>query len=216
MRVMRRRPYNRAGALQAEDWVRAAYSAMTEGGIEAVAVEPLARKLGVTKGSFYWHFEDRKALLEATLERWERESTEAVISATRSISDPLERLVRLGEEPFGEVPRDDEMSGGEILRRRAFEMAVSDAADDPIVRPFLRRVTARRIGYLEECYLALGLSAEDARNRALLVYAAHAGTVRLFRDAPDLMPREESYAAYRRHLLFTLMPGNDAGDAERT
>jgi AcrR family transcriptional regulator len=213
---MRRRPYNRAGALQAEDWVRAAYSAMTEGGIEAVAVEPLARKLGVTKGSFYWHFEDRKALLEATLERWERESTEAVISATRSISDPLERLVRLGEEAFGEVPRDDEMSGGEILRRRAFEMAVSDAADDPIVRPFLRRVTARRIGYLEECYLALGLSAEHARNRALLVYAAHAGTVRLFRDAPDLMPREESYAAYRRHLLFTLMPGNDAGDAERT
>jgi len=189
---------------------------MTEGGIEAVAVEPLARKLGVTKGSFYWHFEDRKALLEATLERWERESTEAVISATRSISDPLERLVRLGEEAFGEVPRDDEMSGGEILRRRAFEMAVSDAADDPIVRPFLRRVTARRIGYLEECYLALGLWAEDARNRALLVYAAHAGTVRLFRDAPDLMPRGESYAAYRRHLLFTLMPGNDAGDAERT
>jgi len=180
---------------------------MTEGGMEAVAVEPLARKLGVTKGSFYWHFEDRKALLEATLERWERESTEAVIAAIRQVADPRERLVRLGEEAFGEVPGDDdEVSGGEIFRRRAFYLAVSDAADDPIVRPVLRRVTERRIGYVEECYLALGLSAEDARNRALLIYAAYAGTMRLFRDAPDLVPRGEGYAAYRRHLLFTLIP----------
>lgn len=202
--------------MKAEDWIEAAYRAMAEGGIEAVAVEPLARKLGVTKGSFYWHFEDRKALLEATLGRWEREFTEARIAAARQVADPQERLVRLGEEAFGDVPRDDEVSGGEILRRRAFELAVSDAADDPIVRPFLRRVTERRIGYLEECYLALGLSADDARNQALLVYAAYAGTVRLFRDAPDLVPRGEGYAAYRRHLLFTLMPGNDAGDAERS
>ena len=202
--------------MKAEDWIEAAYRAMAKGGTEAVAVEPLARKLGVTKGSFYWHFADRKALLEATLERWERESTEAVIAATRQVADPRERLVRLGEEAFGEVPRDDEVSGGEILRRRAFEMAVSDAADDAVVRPFLRRVTERRIGYLEECYLALGLSADDARNQALLVYAAYAGTVRLYRDAPDLLPRGEGYAAYRRHLLCTLMPRNDVGDAEKT
>src|SRR5215203_785743 len=141
---MRRRPYNRAGALQAEDWVRAAYSAMTEGGIEAVAVEPLARKLGVTKGSFYWHFEDRKALLEATLGRWEKEFTEARIAAARQGADPRVRLIRLGEEVFGEIPTDDDASVGEILRRRTFELAVSDAADDPIVRPFLRRVTGRR------------------------------------------------------------------------
>ena len=46
-----------------DDWVEAARSAMVEGGIDAVAVEPLARRLGVTKGSFYWHFKDRRALL---------------------------------------------------------------------------------------------------------------------------------------------------------
>jgi AcrR family transcriptional regulator len=213
--MTRRRSYNRAGTLTAEDWIEAAYRAMAEGGVEAVAVEPLARKLGVTKGSLYWHFEDRKALLEALLERWERESTEARIAAARQVADPRERLVRLGEEVFGEAPRDEDASGGETFRRRAFELAVSDAADDPIVRPFLRRVTERRIGYLEDCYLALGLSVEDARNQALLVYAAHAGTVRLFRDAPDQVPRGEGYAAYRRHLLLTLMPEDNAGDAER-
>ena len=121
---------------------------MAEEGIGSVAVEPLARRLGITRGSFYWHFKDRRALLEATLERWERESTEAVISATRQVADPLERFVRLAEEAFGEAPRDDDSSGGDIFRRRAFELAVSDAADDPVARPFLRRVTERRIGYV--------------------------------------------------------------------
>src|ERR671911_1826652 len=90
--MTRRRSYNRAGTLTAEDWIEAAYRAMAEGGVEAVAVEPLARKLGVTKGSLYWHFEDRKALLEALLERWERESTEARIAAARQVADPRERV----------------------------------------------------------------------------------------------------------------------------
>lgn len=214
--MTKRRSYNRAGALKAEDWVEAARSAMAEGGIDAVAVEPLARRLGVTKGSFYWHFKDRKALIEAMLERWEQESTEARITASRRISDPRERLIRLGEEVFGDVPRDGDASARTIFLRRAFEIAISDAADDAVVGPVLRRVTEHRIGYLNECYRALGLSPEEARHRALLVYAAHAGTVRLFRDAPDLVPRGEDYAAYRRHFLSTLMPEDQAGDAQRT
>ena len=189
---------------------------MAEGGIDAVAVEPLARRLGVTKGSFYWHFKDRKALIEAMLERWEQESTEARITASRRISDPRERLIRLGEEVFGDVPRDGDASARTIFLRRAFEIAISNAADDAVVGPVLRRVTEQRIVYLNECYRALGLSSEEARHRALLVYAAHAGTVRLFRDAPDLMPRGEDYTAYRRHFLSTFMPEDQAGDAQRT
>jgi AcrR family transcriptional regulator len=105
-----------SGSLTAQDWIEAAYSAMAEEGIGSVAVEPLARRLGITRGSFYWHFENRRALLEAILERWERESTEAVISATRRVADPLERFVRLAEEALGEAPRDDDASGGDIFR----------------------------------------------------------------------------------------------------
>ena len=122
---------------------------------------------GVTKGSFYWHFKDRRALLEATLERWEEESTEARISASRRISDPRERLIRLGEEVFGDAPLDGDESG-KVLLERGVELAISDAADDAIVRPFLRRVTEHRIGYLEECFRELGLPTEEARYRALL------------------------------------------------
>lgn len=212
--MTKRRSYNRAGALKAEDWVEAARAAMAEGGIEAVAVEPLARRLGVTKGSFYWHFKDRRALLEATLERWEKESTEARISASRRISDPKERLIRLGEEVLGDAPLDGGASGQGISPRYAFELAVSDAAEDPVVRPVLSGVTEHRIGYLEECYRELGFSPAEVRHRALLVYAAYAGTLRLFRDAPELVPRGEGYVSYRRHLLSTLVPEARADDAE--
>ena len=191
--------------------MEAAYRAMAEGGIGAVAVEPLARRLGVSRGSFYWHFEDRRSLVEAVLGRWEEEATEATISMTGRIADPRERLVRLAEEALGEAPR-DEASGEGIFRRRAFELAVSDAAEDPVVRPFLERITERRIGYVEECYRALGFPAEKARHRALLVYAAYVGTVRLFRDLPDRIPRGEDYLAYRKHLVDTLVLGDEIGD----
>jgi AcrR family transcriptional regulator len=190
--------------------VEAARAAMAEGGIDAVAVEPLARRLGVTKGSFYWHFKDRRALLEATLEGWERESTDAVIAASRRVEDTRERLIRLGEEAFGEIPRDGDDSG-KVLLKHGVELAISDAADDDVVRPFLRRVTEHRIGYLEECFRALGVPTEEARYRAILVYAAHAGTFKLLRDAPDLMPRGKDYEAYRRHLLSTFLPEDEAG-----
>ena len=61
----------RQGRLTADDWAQAALDLISEQGVAAVAVEPLARRLGVTKGSFYWHFPSRDALLQAALERWE-------------------------------------------------------------------------------------------------------------------------------------------------
>ena len=79
------------------------------------------------------------------------------------------------------------------------------------MRPFLRRVTEHRIGYLEECFRELGLSKEEAWYRALLIYVAHTGTFRLLRHAPDLMPRGRDYEAYRRDLLSTFVPGNETG-----
>ena len=213
--MSRQRTANGSSSLTGYDWVRAAARAISEGGIEAVAVEPLAKRLGVTKGSFYWHFKDRRVLIEAALERWEEESTNAAISATRSVADPRERLVRLAEEAFDDEPRSQDATKEEAFRGGAFELAVSDAADNPIVRPFLERVTGRRIEYLDECYRALGFPPEEARHRALLVYAAHAGTVRLFRDMPDRAPQGEAYLAYRRHLVDTLVPGEDTGPKSR-
>jgi AcrR family transcriptional regulator len=204
--MSKRRATNRRSSLTAEDWVRAAAEAIEEGGVGAVAVEPLARKLGVTKGSFYWHFENRDALLKAALERWEKEATEAVIAAVNQISDPRERLRQLLAEATTEEPLDGHASGTEIYFSDALELAISDAADDPLVRPVLRRVSERRIDYLEECYRALGLPPEEARHRALLVYAAYVGTLRLAREAPGRLPQSGDYLAYRQHFIAALVP----------
>src|SRR4029079_12486845 len=78
--------------LSAEDWAMAALDVIAEQGLAAVAVEPLARRLGVTKGSFYWHFPSREALLVAALERWERTEQETVFGQLEAVSDPRARL----------------------------------------------------------------------------------------------------------------------------
>jgi AcrR family transcriptional regulator len=190
--------------------VRAAAEAIAEGGVGEVAVEPLAARLGVTKGSFYWHFKNRRALLEATVERWEAEETEAVISATSRIADPRERLVQV----FDAATSNELLDGGDgghapasgVTSSRAFELGIADAVDDPVVGPVLRRVSERRVDYLEECYRALGLGPEAARHRSLLAYAAYVGFLRVTREAPSRTPRGDAYLAYRRHLLATLVP----------
>jgi len=61
----------RIGSLHPADWIRAAQTRLSDQGIESVRVEVLARDLGVSKGSFYWHFRDRGELLEQILTRWE-------------------------------------------------------------------------------------------------------------------------------------------------
>jgi len=203
----------RAGSLTAEDWVRAALRALAKGGVGAVAVEPLAQQLGVTKGSFYWHFPTRDALLSAALEHWEKESTEAVIVAVDTIADPRDRLMRLGAGGGGRAP-DDGTAGHEIPPGHGLDLAIADAADDPLVRPVLQRVTARRIAYLDQCYRTLGFPADEARHRALLVYAAYIGMLHLAREAPDLMPHGDDYRAYRRHEMATLVPEGAMGDVE--
>src|SRR5260221_12707598 len=66
--------------LTRDDWITAALAAIADGGLAAVGVEPLAARLGATKGSFYWHFKNRDALLEAAIRRWEKETTTDVVA----------------------------------------------------------------------------------------------------------------------------------------
>src|SRR4029453_6923285 len=65
-------------------WIDAGLRALAAGGPDAVRIEPLAQTLGVTKGGFYWHFDDRRALLEEMLDTWERASVDDVIERVES------------------------------------------------------------------------------------------------------------------------------------
>lgn len=66
----------KSSPLQPDDWIRAAFARLSPEGIESVRIELLARDLGVSKGSFYWHFQDREELLAKMLDRWESDETE--------------------------------------------------------------------------------------------------------------------------------------------
>lgn len=78
-----------SSSLGREAWIAAGLAALSSGGVEAVRVEVLARALHVTKGSFYWHFADRRELLDAIVAHWETTTTGA---DDRRL--PLRRLVQ--------------------------------------------------------------------------------------------------------------------------
>jgi AcrR family transcriptional regulator len=181
--------------LSAADWEAAALSALSESGLAGVAVEPLARRLGVTKGSFYWHFQDREALLRAALGRWEADYTERVIEALAGVADPRERLVRL-------------IADVTMATRGPFRIhaALGAATGDPLIRAALARVSRRRLGYLEDCYSALGLSRRAAKRRALLAYAAYVGLIHIRLEAPGELPADDDLARYVAHVIATLVP----------
>lgn len=148
-----------------EAWVEAAMRALGRGGVEAVKVEPLAAHLGVTKGSFYWHFKDRLALLEAVFTAWERQATANVIAFVDAKHDsPHERLKTL----MALTTTRDSHAGVEQAIR-------AWGAVDRALRARLARVDATREGYVRDLLIAAGLSRARATARARLIYLALIG-----------------------------------------
>jgi AcrR family transcriptional regulator len=155
MRMPKEKPRRGPG-----DWVRAGFEALTEGGLEQVRVEPLAVRLGVTKGSFYWHFARREDLIEAMLEAWEESGTNAIIAEIDAGGGtPEERLWALWRRTHGDERLETEMAIRDLARR------------DAEVRARVRRVDDRRVAYLRALFLELGLDAPSAEARSLLLYS---------------------------------------------
>jgi AcrR family transcriptional regulator len=179
--------------LTADDWAAAALDALSDGGLAAIAVEPLAARLGATKGSFYWHFANRDALVAAALARWEQLSTDAVIAESDVIADPAERLRRL----LGRVI-------AAATRSRA-EMSLLAHADHPLVGPMLARVAERRIGYVAKVFGELGFPPEVARSRALLAYSAFLGHSQLAHATPEILPAGDDALRYLDQVMAALL-----------
>jgi AcrR family transcriptional regulator len=176
------------------DWETAALSAIERGGAAAVSVERLARELGATKGSFYWHFADREALLRAALGRWEEQYTASVIARLDTLSTPRERLTTLLR-----VASTSESSW-------RIHVALGASMAEPLVAEALARVSRRRLAYLEGCFRGLGCTRADARRRALLAYAAYLGSLRLRVEAPAELPDGRAREAYFTAMIAALLP----------
>ncbi|MFG2824633.1 TetR/AcrR family transcriptional regulator [Kitasatospora sp. NPDC048365] len=164
------------GRVSREDWTMAALGALARGGVAAVAVDVLARELAVSRGSFYWHFANREALLVAALETWEQKATTDVIDTLRGVPDPQVRARALFAEALGS----EEIAG--------LEPALATQTSHPAVAAVVARVTATRLDYLTEVFTDLGLDPASARHRALAAYATYLGWLELRRVAPDTAP----------------------------
>jgi AcrR family transcriptional regulator len=143
----------------AEDWLRAAAKRLATRGPAAVAVEALARDLGVTKGSFYWHFRDRPALLAALIAQWEVRATAPLIERLRSLSGgPRGRLQALLATVAAE--------GGGSLDPAMRGWALTD--DE--ARAALERVDETRLAFITGEFTGLGFAPTEARTRSRLFY----------------------------------------------
>lgn len=161
-----------------DSWLSAAFTALAEGGADQVRVEVLAKRLKVTKGSFYWHFRDRMALMEAMLESWKAGRIEAIKAQTRldgrSPADRLHDVLSL----YG---------GTANPRGMAIELAVRDwARRDPRAADIVAEVDRERLRCVSDLFAGLGLSDDEAFARAYLFYSFIFGEGLLARSAaPD-------------------------------
>lgn len=183
--------------LSRDSWIIAGAELLAEGGLGAIAVEPLAERLGATKGSFYWHFANREELVAAVLSAWTDAHTEAIIQRVDAVADPRERLGELFTDVF-EAGRD-----GRI------ELRLLAGLDDPAAADAIDAVTRRRVEYVTRCFRDLGLPAKAARQHAVLAYSAYLGLLQAqHATGASLLPARER-KAYLRFLEAQLFPRTD-------
>jgi AcrR family transcriptional regulator len=180
--------------LTRDHWIQAALTAIAEGGLAAVAVEPLATRLGATKGSFYWHFANREALLQAALAQWEEQTTTVVAEEiSNAPDDPPARLRMLVVRVVALAEQD------------AVGPALIANAKHPAVHPVLTRVTRARIGLTVDLLRDMGFDPHQAKLRAMLAYSAYLGHAQLAHSTPDLQfQTKELRSEYLEHILRTL------------
>ncbi|HEY3866891.1 MAG TPA: TetR/AcrR family transcriptional regulator [Actinocrinis sp.] len=183
------------------DWIATALDALARDGLRAVAVEPLAERLGATKGSFYWHFRDRNALLEAAVAHWERTATDDRLKQFDAISDPRARHYALladltGLDDFDHTAAPAESAAGsgsaaptdDPRRSTQIFMVLLWNADHPVIGPVVNRVLAKRMAYSLRCRQEAGEDPQQAHQAMLSAYSVILGLNLLRRAAPGLLP----------------------------
>jgi len=148
--------------LSAKDWLDQGLKALASRGFTALKAEPLAKAMGVSRGSFYWHFADIGAFHAAILARWHEVAAEQIIANVEAASNNENPLALLLRRVFGE--------------RLTLERAVRTwASVDPAARAAVQAIDRRRLSYVEGLLAQSGLSAEIARARAQILYWAFLG-----------------------------------------
>lgn len=145
-------------------WIEAAWELLGEGSVDRVRVEPLAKRLGVTKGSFYWHFKDRQELVDALLDRWfSIWEDDADPSRSSADADPADRIWDLFERVIRRVSR------GQTVSLRLW------SHHDPAVAKRIEARDNERLTFLVDQFLEIGFDREEAVVRGQLYQALMSG-----------------------------------------
>jgi AcrR family transcriptional regulator len=172
-----------ADQLSAKDWLDQGLKALAESGFTALKAEPLAKTMGVSRGSFYWHFADVEAFHRAILRHWRDVAAERIIADVEAAADEGDPLQLLLRRVFGE--------------RLALESAVrSWAAVDRAAKSAVQAIDRRRLSYVESLLRASGLPADVARARAQILYWAFLG----FALSDKSLPRAQQQSVLEEML----------------
>jgi AcrR family transcriptional regulator len=148
--------------LSAKDWLDQGLRTLAHSGFTALKAEPLAKAMGVSRGSFYWHFADIGAFHAAILKHWREVAAEQIIANLEAASDNDNPLLLLLRQAFG--------------AKLVLEKAVRTwATVDPAARAAVQAIDRRRLDYVESLLRASGFSPGIARARAQILYWAFVG-----------------------------------------
>ncbi len=176
------------------DWIEAGLELVGWVGVSGIKITDLARRLGVTKGSFYWHFKDRDDYLESIVQAWEEDSR-ALFARVDAEPDPHKRLgvmLDLVTERVGHRK-------GRLPDHAMFTWAHHD-------RKIARRVALveqERLDVLTRLGRDLGFSRGEAESRMLIMYLAAASWLERENRCPELLPRYDIFARQMNDLLLT-------------
>ena len=148
--------------LSAQDWLDRGLKTLAARGFTALKAEPLAKAMGVSRGSFYWHFADIRAFHAAILKHWREVAAEQIIAnleTTAGKENPLHLLLRQA------------FSGKLALERAVRNWATFDAG----ARSAAQAIDRRRLDYLEGLLRNAGFAHEIAAARAQILYWAFVG-----------------------------------------
>jgi AcrR family transcriptional regulator len=168
-----------------ESWIEAATEVLVDQGIDHVRVDVLAQQLGVTRGSFYWHFRDREDLLRRVLQAWRDRATVLLTKRLETAGiDPQAQLLNVISLPF---------RGRAAVRAARIELAIRAwARRDDMARAAVDEADASRLAHHERVFAALGFEAEEARLRAFILYSYEVAESLLGRQGNAAQKQERS------------------------
>lgn len=175
-----------------DDWARGALELIGEDGLAALSIPKLAKRLGVTKGSFYWHFDSLEALLDAALTRWEQVYTDNRLDRFEADKNETGMGIWSGEAEVDHVAQ-------------SLYLEISNAAGTrEQFAKVVSSVVEKRIGYIKGTLLKQGLAPQLAERRAVIIYSGYVGLLHLAKVAPDAVGSAAERKAIVREAVDAL------------